>query len=106
MPAKKTTAAKAKPASAEGADLEPQTPDTAPEEPDAAATPQEPAAGDGAGDPGGTPDEPPAADPEQADPQSPADDPCRACFPNGWQDSVTAVGCEHGNWQRTHSADD
>ncbi|MER8030738.1 hypothetical protein ABTZ78_17465 [Streptomyces bauhiniae] len=27
--------------------------------------------------------------------------PCRTCFSAGWPDGATAVGCEHGNWQRT-----
>lgn len=25
---------------------------------------------------------------------------CRICFPAGWPDVATAVGCEHGSWQR------
>ncbi|MCX5285689.1 hypothetical protein [Streptomyces sp. NBC_00198] len=26
---------------------------------------------------------------------------CPACFPHGWRPTATAVGCEHGNYQRT-----
>ena len=29
-----------------------------------------------------------------------AEAPCKICFPDGWPDSVTAVGCEHGSWTR------
>ncbi|MFJ5217172.1 hypothetical protein ACIP98_20920 [Streptomyces sp. NPDC088354] len=30
----------------------------------------------------------------------PAERPCPQCFPQGWRDTVTAVGCEHGTWTR------
>lgn len=39
--------------------------------------------------------------PERSDIQS--GQPCPECFPGGWtakDDSVGAVGCEHGTWQR------
>jgi hypothetical protein len=30
----------------------------------------------------------------------PAALPCSICFPNGWSEGSTAVGCEHGSWKR------
>lgn len=27
-------------------------------------------------------------------------EPCTTCFPDGWPDGATAVGCEHGSWTR------
>lgn len=53
------------------------------------------AAEDTAADPGG--------DAASADPDSTpaaADAPCPDCFPTGWPAGSTAVGCEHGNWDR------
>lgn len=29
-----------------------------------------------------------------------AETPCQSCFPDGWPDDATAVGCEHGSWTR------
>jgi hypothetical protein len=26
--------------------------------------------------------------------------PCTTCFPGGWPETSTAVGCEHGSWTR------
>lgn len=70
-----------------------QAPDTD-ETPTSAGGGQDPEAdqnGDGDGD------EPP----ERSDLQ--AGEPCAECFPGGWAakaDTVGAVGCEHGTWQR------
>lgn len=49
-----------------------------------------------------TSDAPAAVDePERGDLQG--GEPCSECFPGGWaakDDSVGALGCEHGTWQR------
>jgi hypothetical protein len=65
----------------------------APEESDGDASEAEPEAQD--------PPVRPADPPERSDIQT--GQPCPECFPGGWtakDDSVGAVGCEHGTWQR------
>ncbi|MEW2164421.1 hypothetical protein AB0912_15715 [Streptomyces sp. NPDC007084] len=46
---------------------------------------------------------PPGDDPDEDDTPDPESSAkiCTRCFPGGWQPTVTAVGCEHGNYQRT-----
>ncbi len=51
-------------------------------------------------DPPAQPDEP--NEPQRSDIQT-DDEPCPECFPGGWtaqHNSVGALGCEHGTWQR------
>lgn len=47
-------------------------------------------------------DEEQPAPPAEAKPKrnKPANLPCAECFPNGWPETSTAVGCEHGSWTR------
>lgn len=45
-------------------------------------------------------DEQPAAATRK--PRKPAaEPPCPECFPAGWPDAATSVGCGHGTWNRT-----
>ena len=38
-------------------------------------------------------------EPEKSDLQT-VDEPCSACFPQGWHAQAFSVGCEHGTWTR------
>jgi hypothetical protein len=67
--------------------------EAAPDPSDAAALPAQ----------GPDPDEPsePLAPAMKAAPKAKAEQPpCPECMPEGWPETATAMGCEHGNWER------
>lgn len=46
-------------------------------------------------------DETPKIEQPEPKPHKPAQErPCPLCFPDGWPQGATAVGCEHGHWAR------
>jgi hypothetical protein len=40
--------------------------------------------------------------PKKSDLQD-VEQPCPACFPNGWADNAFSHGCEHGTWIRDNT---
>ena len=43
---------------------------------------------------------PPADTKPKRGERKPTNLPCADCFPNGWPETSTGLGCEHGSWTR------